>query len=156
MPLRPPRDTLETPWVGDLMADDYSASDAVNDGQAGVAEDGVVSYARGTLIGGSIAAGGTAIAAFILNLQSTILAPVRAFTSSIATFIGGTIGAPVIITDAGAQTSATSFLSGTGALLGPLAFPAAVLVSALGMFLFLMFLRRISVSPTQLWQERQD
>jgi hypothetical protein len=138
------------------MADDeYTASDAVNDGQEGVKEQGVVGYSRGTLIGGSIAASGTAIAGAILSFQDTLLAPVRAFTGSVATFISGTIGAPVIITDAGAETSATSFLSGTGALLGPLAFPAAVLVSALGMFLFLMFLRRISVSPTQLWQQRQ-
>ena len=132
------------------------ADQVLSDGQQGVADQGVVSYARGTLIGGSIAAAGTAIVTIIIGIPSTVMAPVQAFASSLATFIGGTIGAPVIITDAGAQTSAASFLTGTAALLGPFAFPLAVAVSALGIFLFIMFLRRISVSPTQLWSRRRD
>ncbi|MFW6382844.1 MAG: hypothetical protein ACOCZD_02265 [Haloferacaceae archaeon] len=90
----------------------------------------------------------------IIGIPGTFLASLTAFADGTATFIRGTLGAPVIITDAGAVTSAASFASGTPALLGPFAFPVAVLVSLAGVYLFLLFLRRISISPLQLIQER--
>ena len=77
-----------------------------------------------------------------------------AFATGFATFITGTFGGPVLINEAGALASAQSFASGTGALLGPFAFPAAVAVSLAGVYLFLLFLRRVSISPLQLIQER--
>jgi hypothetical protein len=132
------------------MADDYTGADAVEDGQEGVAEYGVAGFSRGSLIGGTIAAASTAIAGVILAIPDTFLAPIRAFASGFAALISGTLGAPVTITDAGAETAAQSFLTGTASLLGPLAFPAAVLVSALGVMVFLWFIQRSSISPTQL------
>lgn len=130
------------------------AEEIVDDGAAGVEEDGVVDYTRMVVFGGGASALAITLVEVIIGIPGTLLAPVTAFTDGLATFIGGTLGAPVIITDAGAATAARSFASGTAALLGPLAFPVAVGVSLGGVYLFLLFLRRISVSPTQLWQER--
>jgi len=130
------------------MADDeYTATDAINDGTEGVDEQGVSGYAQASVIGGALAALGYAIADFILSVQGTLFAPVRAFSDGIATFIGGTLGGPIIITDAGAETSADSFTSGTAALLGPFAFPVAVGVSVAGVLVFLWFLSNTSITP---------
>lgn len=130
------------------MADDeFTAQDAMEDGTAGVEEQGVGGYAQGAVIGTSLSALGVALASFILSIQSTFLEPIRAFTGGIAKYIGGTIGAPVQITTAGAETSAASFASGTAALLGPFAFPLAVLVSVAGMSVFLWWLSNTEISP---------
>ena len=135
---------------------DYDAQEVVSDGQDGVEEQGVVSYTRGAVIGGSASALAIALAQIILGIPGTFLAPIRAFAEGMATFIGGTLLAPVRVTDAGAAASAASFLEGTGALLGPFAFPLAVAVSIAGMYVFLLFLRRISISPLQLVQNRRS
>lgn len=131
------------------------AETAVEEGSDGVAEYGVTQYARMSVIGGSLAALAYALASAILNIGSAFLAPVRAFANGMATFITGTFGAPVIVTDAGARAAAASFVDGAAASLGPFAFPLAVLVSVAGMYIFLVFLRRISISPTQLIRRRQ-
>ena len=137
------------------MSDDYDAQQVVSDGQEGVEEQGVVDYTRGAVIGGSATALAIAIAEILIGIPGTFLAPVRAFAEGMATFLRGTLLAPVTVTDAGATASAASFLEGTGALLGPFAFPVAVVVSVAGMYVFLLFLRRISISPLQLIQERR-
>lgn len=134
--------------------EETTTSDIVEEGADGVRDEGVVSYTRAVIFGSAAAAGSYTIVEVIRGIPDTFLAPLQAFSGGIATFIGGTLGAPIQITEAGATTSATSFLEGTAALLGPLAFPVAVLVSLAGVFLFLLFLRRISVSPVQLIQER--
>lgn len=137
------------------MSDDYDAQEVVSDGAEGVEEQGVVNYTRGVVLGGGAGALAIALAEILLGIPGTFLAPVRAFAQGMATFIGGTLLAPVRVTDAGAAASAASFLEGSGALLGPFAFPVAVAISMAGMFIFLMFLRRISISPLQLIQERR-
>lgn len=134
--------------------DDYDAQEIVEDGAEGVRDEGVVKYTRAVVFGGSATALALAIVEFLIGIPGALFAPVRAFTSGMASFITGTFGGPVIISEAGATTSARSFLEGTGALLGPFAWPVAVIVSLAGVYLFLLFLRRISVSPLQLWQER--
>ena len=131
------------------------AREIVSDGQEGVADQGVVGFTRGVLIGGPVMAGAITIVEILVGIPQTFLAPVQAFASGLSSFISGTLLAPTTITEAGAAASAASFVSGTGALLGPLAFPVAVAVSAIGVFVFLMFLRRISISPLQLIQERR-
>lgn len=139
------------------MADDeYTASDAIDDGTSGVESQGVSGYARGAVIGSSLAALGYAIANFILNLSSTFLEPIRAFTSSIATFIGDTIGAPTVITGAGAETSANSFTEGTAALLGPFAFPVAVAVSVAGMSVFLWWISNTEIAPWSVFTDEEE
>jgi len=129
------------------MADDYTAQDAIDDGSEGVSEEGVPGYAQMAVIGGILASLGYAISDLILSVQSTLFAPIRAFASGMATFIGGTLGAPIIITDAGAQTAASSFASGTASLLGPFAFPVAVAVSVSGVLVLLWFLSNSSITP---------
>ena len=136
------------------MADEKSTEDIVTEGADGVRDEGVVSYTRAVIFGGAATAGSYTLVEVIRGIPDTFLAPVRAFSGGIATFIGGTLGAPIQITDAGAATSAQSFTEGTAALLGPLAFPVAVAVGLVGVYLFLLFLRRISISPLQLIQER--
>ncbi|WP_144900885.1 hypothetical protein [Halobellus captivus] len=128
-------------------SDDYTASDALEDGTEGVDERGVPGYAQAAVIGGILASLGYAISDLILSVQGTLFAPVRAFADGMATFIGGTLGAPILITDAGAETSASSFTSGTAALLGPAAFPVAVAVSVAGILVFLWFLSNNSITP---------
>lgn len=135
---------------------DYDAQAVVSDGADGVRDEGVVDYTRAVVFGGGATALAITLVEILIGIPQTLLAPVQAFASGFATFIGGTFLAPTRVTDAGATASATSFLEGTGALLGPFAFPVAMGVSLAGMFLFLMFLRRISVSPTQLIRERRS
>ena len=139
-----------------MSSDDYTASDAIEEGSEGVSEHGVSGYAQVGVIGSALAALAYAIADFILSLQGTLFAPVRAFASGLSTFITGTLGAPVIITDAGAQTAAQSLASGTAALLGPLAFPLAVLVSIMGVFIFLWFLRNTSLTPWTIFGDEDE
>ena len=137
-------------------SDEFTAEDAIEDGTEGVDERGVSGFAQAGVIGAALSALGFAIADFILSIQSTLFAPIRAFTDGIATFIGGTLGAPVIITDAGAQTSAGSFASGTAALLGPFAFPAAVAVSVAGVFVFLWFIRNQPINPIAVFRDEEQ
>lgn len=132
------------------------AETAVEEGSSGVAEYGVSQYAKMSVIGGTLAALAYAIADLILGMGTTLMAPVRAFASGMATFIGGTIGAPVIITDAGAETSANSFLTGTASLLGPFAFPVAVAVSVAGMTIFLWWLSNTSISPLSVFTDEDE
>ena len=129
------------------MAD---AETAMEEGSEGVAEYGVSQYARMAVLGSTLAALGYAIAAAILGLVDTALAPIRAFASGMATFINGTLLAPVRVTDAGAAASVASFVDGIGADLGIFAFPAAMLSVVIAMTIFLWFIRRISISPLQL------
>ena len=132
------------------------AEQAVDEGSSGVAEHGVSQYARMSLIGGTLAALAYAIADLILGLGNTLMQPVRAFASGMATFIGGTLLAPVRVTDAGAAAAAASFTEGAAAALGPFAFPVAMLSVVVAMYIFLMFIRRISISPTQLIRRDRD
>lgn len=138
------------------MSDDYDAQEVVSDGAEGVRDEGVVDYTRAVVFGGSATALAITIAEVLIGIPATILAPFTAFAEGMATFVRGTLLAPVTVTEAGAASSAASFLEGTGALLGPLAFPVAVGVSVAGVFVFLAFIRRISVSPLQLIRERRS
>lgn len=137
-------------------SDDFTASDAIEDGTEGVDERGVSGFAQAGVIGAALSALGFAIADFILSIQSTLFAPIRAFTDGIATFIGGTLGAPVIITDAGAETAAGSLASGTASLLGPFAFPVAVVVSISGVWVLIWFVRNQSINPIAVFRDEEN
>jgi len=139
-----------------MAEDEFTASDAVEDGTEGVSSKGVGGYAQGAVIGSALSAIGYAIASFVLNIQSTIFEPISAFTGSMAEYISGTIGAPVIITEAGAETSRESFLSGTAALLGPFAFPVAVLVSVGGMSIFLWWISNTEINPLSVFSDEDE
>lgn len=133
---------------------DYDAQEVVSDGAEGVEEQGVVKYTRGVVLGGGATALALTLVEIITGIPGTFLAPLSAFAEGFASFITGTFGGPVLINEAGAAATVASFASGTGALLGPFAFPAAVAVSLSGIYLFILFLRRVSISPLQLIQER--
>jgi len=135
------------------MAD---SQEIVDKGAEEVDERGVGGAVRSVLIGGSIMALATTVVEIITGIPGTIMAPLTAFAEGLATLIGGTLGAPVRITDAGSEASAESFLSGAAAALGPAAFPVAVLVSVVGLWLFLRFLQEISISPLQLLRDNED
>lgn len=135
------------------------ASDAEQTVQKGadeVDERGVGGAVRSLLVGGSIMALATTVVEIINGAPGTFMAPLFAFADGLATFVGGTLGAPVRITDAGSKASADSFASGAAAALGPAAFPVAVLVSVVGLYLFIRFLQEISTSPLQLIQDDED
>lgn len=92
--------------------------------------------------------------ALILALIGTIsaagdlvLAPFRALAGGLEELVGGTIGGGVGVIDAAADAAAQSFTSGSGELLGPFAFPAAVLVVMLGVLIFMRFVSNIGFSP---------
>jgi hypothetical protein len=133
-----------------------SSEEIVDDGAEAVDERGVGGAVRSLLIGGSIMALATTVVEVITGIPGTFLAPLTAFADGLATLIGGTLGAPIRITDAGSEASAESFLSGAAAALGPAAFPVAVLVSVVGLWLFLRFLQEISISPLQLLRDNED
>lgn len=122
----------------------------VQDGRTGVARHGVSLWTQMAIIGTVVSAVGYAAADVILGIPSTLMAPVVAFSEAVATFLRGTIGAPVIVTDAGATASARSFMEGTGAALGPFAFVLAVVVVVMAMTVMFWFLRRETILPTQL------
>jgi len=76
-----------------------------------------------------------------------ILAPFRALAEGLAGLVDGTIGEAVNVLSAGASAAIASFETGTTALLGPFAFPFAVGIAMLGVFVFIAFIRRIEFSP---------
>lgn len=127
----------------------------VETGADHVDERGVGGTARAVVIGGSLTALAMTLVEIITGLPGTFMAPLYAFAEGLATFIGGTLGAPPRITDAGAATAASSFVDGAASALGPAAFPVAVLVSVAGVFIFIRFLQAISISPTQLIRDNQ-
>lgn len=133
-----------------------SSEEIVEQGADAVDERGVSGATRALLIGGSVFALATTIVEIITGIPGTFMAPLFAFADGFATLIGGTIGAPIRIIDAGSQASAGSFLSGAAAALGPFAFPVAVGVSIAGLYLFLRFLQEISISPLQLIRDNED
>lgn len=137
-------------------SDDFTAQDAIDEGSEGVQEQGVSGYARASVIGAALSALAFAIADFILSVQQTLFAPIRAFVDGMATLITGTLGGPLVINEAGAQASAQSFLSGVGAALGPFAFPLAVIVSTSGIFLFIYFLSNTSINPLTVWRDEDE
>jgi len=83
----------------------------------------------------------------INSLGGTLMAPFRAFGSGLSTLITGTFGAPVLVIDAGAQATATSFLSGAAAYLGPAALPVSMLSAVATLWIFQQFWKRVQFSP---------
>lgn len=130
-----------------MAGDDFTASDAVDEGSAGVESYGVGTYAQMAVIGTSLSALGYAIADAILGLGGAFMAPLRAISSGLAAFLSGTLMAPVRVVDAGAAASVRSFVSGTGALFGPFAFIVGVGVAVGGVYILYRFIQTTSISP---------
>lgn len=105
------------------------------------------------VVGTALSALGYAAADAILSTGSLFLAPLRAIANGLATFFSGTLLAPTKVVDAGATSSAESFLTGKGSLLGPAAFPIAVLMAVAGVYVLYRFIVAAGVSPTKWFTE---
>lgn len=138
------------------MADDPDATEVINTASEDLEDQSISEYARNTVIGGSLRAIAITLVTIILAVGGAIFRPFGAFVDGMVSLITGTFGGPVLINEAGALTSAASFESGTASLLGPFAWPAAVLVSMIGIFLFIAALRRIDLSPLAIYRSRGD
>lgn len=108
---------------------------------------GWTNFIRDFGLGGIFLALVYAIIETIQSAGSTLLKPFRAFGDGVATLIGGTFGAPVVVVDAGATASAQSFLNGAAAALGPAALPVAMLSAVVTLYIFQRFWSRIQFSP---------
>lgn len=134
---------------------DADAEEVIDDGAQGIQDaGGVTAYAQRVVIGGSLRAVAIALVSLILSAGALFLRPIRAFVDGVSRLITGTFGGPVLINEAGALASAGSFTDGVGALLGPFAWPFAVTVSMIGVFVFIWFLRKIPLSPTKIFTGR--
>lgn len=83
-----------------------------------------------------------------------LLAPWRALAEGIVSLVGGTLGSAVDIVDAGGSTAVGSFTDGLAAILGPFAFPAAVLIVMLSVYLFIQAALNIELSPRVFLSDR--
>ena len=98
--------------------------------------------------------GGILFAIFVNTIDAInamgelILAPFRATAAGIVSLIDSTVGNSLDIIAAGASTAINSIESGLTAILGPLAFPFAVLIVMIAVAIFLESVDRISFSPT--------
>lgn len=138
------------------MADDPDATEVINTASDDLENQTITEYAQNTVIGGSLRAIGITLVSMILGIGAAFFRPINAFVEGVTSLITGTFGGPILINEAGATTSAASFESGTASLLGPFAWPAAVLISMLGVFLFIWALSRIDLSPLSVFTGRGD
>ena len=76
-----------------------------------------------------------------------LLAPWRALADGLAELVDGTLGVGIDIIVAGGETSTESFTDGLTAILGPFAFPAAVGITLLAVYVFIQGVVRIEFSP---------
>jgi hypothetical protein len=83
-----------------------------------------------------------------------LLAPWRALAEGIVSLVGGTLGSAVDIVDAGGSTAVDSFTDGLAAILGPFAFPAAVLIVMVSVYLFIQAALNIELSPRVFLSDR--
>jgi len=98
-------------------------------------------------IAGTVLAMAYAIQQGILNLGETLTGIVGAFSGGIMTLISTTFGQGAAVIGAGSTTSQESFLTGTASLLGPLAFPASVLVTLAALAVLVWGWNRMSWNP---------
>lgn len=76
-----------------------------------------------------------------------LLAPFRALAGGLAELVAGTFGRGDDIIGAGASTAVRSIESGLTALLGPFAFPFAVLIVMIAIWVFVRGISNIEFSP---------
>jgi len=117
-----------------------------------VASIGLVGLVEQYLLGGSLYATSLEIIGGIQSLGSNITAPFTAFGEGISGIISAVFPARVI--NGAADFTLYSLTQGEWSVFGPLTFPVAVGVVLLGLWVFLAWARRTSLSPLQLWRDR--
>lgn len=108
---------------------------------------GLTPFIRDYGFGGILYAIFLAIIGTIDAAGDVILAPFQALAGGLAGLVDGTLGEAVNVLGAGADSAIASFETGATALLGPFAFPFAVAIAMLGVFVFIEFARRLEFSP---------
>jgi hypothetical protein len=97
--------------------------------------DSFSAWARNAGIGTILLSFVYAVSNGILTLGDGLFSTLGAITDGLSMFIMGTIGAGVGVVDAGGTAAETSFLEGTAAYLGPLAFPVGVGVVVIAIYI---------------------
>lgn len=83
----------------------------------------------------------------ITSAGTVLLAPFRALGEGLADLVGGTIGTGVDVIAAGGAQSIESITEGLAQFAGPLAFPLAVAVVMLSVFVFIRAVANLEFSP---------
>ena len=115
-------------------SDPFSIMDRAADGIAEEESFGIWFRNRG--IGTILLTFVVAISDGILTGFATVSAVFSAVAGGLSDLIGGTFGTSVDVISAGGQAAADSFLTGWAQFFGPFAFPAAIAVVMLGLFIF--------------------
>lgn len=126
------------------MSDDTGPWEIMDRADDGIADSGFSVWVRNTAIGGTLLAFVYALQNAILAFGETFMAPFRAIASGLSRMLEGTFFATITIVDAGAEATATSFLDGAAAALGPAAFPVAILSVVAGIWILSRGFRNFS------------
>lgn len=84
---------------------------------------------------------------FIETLGATIMAPFTAFADGLATLVWGSIGAPVVMLEAAAQTGVISVTEGLFSAFGIFAYPVTMIAVMAGIWIFARAWSAIELSP---------
>lgn len=84
---------------------------------------------------------------FMSALGGTIMAPFQAFGEALAQLVRGSIGAPVIMLEASAQTGVESVTEGLFSTFGIFAYPVTMVAVMAGIFVFARAWSAIDLSP---------
>jgi hypothetical protein len=103
-------------------------------------------------IGGVVFAIFAQIITGIESAGTILLGPPRALGEGLIALVETTIGGMLSVLDAGTATTVESFLSGSAALLGPLAQPASVGVIMITLAVFIYGVNRLELSPLSFLQ----
>lgn len=115
---------------------------------------GLNDFVRQFGVGGILFAMFTQVIELINVSGELFLAPWRALAGGLADFVAGTLGQGIDIVAAGGETAVGAFASGSTALLGPFAFPFAVIIVMLALFAFVRGISNIELSPLIFIRER--
>jgi len=113
--------------------------------------DQIESRGLGGLIVGLV--GGTSMTVFfefwelLGSLGMSIRQPFAAFAGALASLIQGSIGGPVVMLEAAAQTGVVSVTEGLWATLGIFAWPATMVAVMAGLYIFAEAWKTIDLSP---------
>jgi hypothetical protein len=112
-----------------------------------IANQGFESFLRNTVIGGIILAVAYGAIDLVQGLFGMLMRPLESVGFGISRFLDATFGRSVDIIEIGGRVAELSFIEGTARFLGPLAFPAAVLITMLTLWLFAEGWERVGFSP---------
>lgn len=108
----------------------------------------LATFVRRVGFGGIFYALITVVVDAIYSMGDLLLAPWRAMASGLSDLVGGTFGQALRIVEAGTDTAVTAFSEGLTALLGPFAFPFAIALVMVAIYVAVELWMRTNFSPT--------